>query len=53
VALKLAGKKLSKTTKANGIAKLKVPGATKAGRYPASARKGGYAPGKRRIRVIR
>lgn len=51
VTLKLGGKKLSKTTQASGTAKIKVPAATKPGRYAASADKAGYVRARRSLRV--
>jgi hypothetical protein len=51
VTLKLGKKQLVRKTKANGTAKLKVPAGTKRKRYRATARRTGYAPGKRAIRV--
>jgi len=53
VTLKVAGKHVAGSTKANGTVTLKVPKGAKPGRYRATARKGGYSPGKRRVRVGR
>ena len=51
VILKLGKKKLSKKTNGKGRATIKVPAKTKPHRYSANAKKGGYTPAKRRVRV--
>lgn len=53
IVLKVGGKKLAKKTNGKGKAKIKVPAGAKPGRYWASAKKSGYAPAKRRVRVKR
>jgi hypothetical protein len=53
VILKLGKKKLSKKTNSTGRARIRVPAETRPRRYPASARKGGYTPAKRKVHVKR
>lgn len=51
VKLKIGQKKLVKKTNAKGKASFKIPGATKSGRYAATATKGGYTRAIARLRV--
>ena len=51
VLLKLGKKKLSRKTNGAGRTAIEVPANTRPRRYPATAKKGGYAVAKRRVRV--
>lgn len=51
VILEIGGKELSSRTNAKGRATIGVPVDTKPGRYAATARKDGYSPAKRWVRV--